>query len=670
MKKNQDKEKEQEETKIEEINGEHQIQQDLREIDREISREEWILQNYMDTLEDKANFKVLRSLDGKIYNQGKALMYSVIFASKKGIYNPVVVFDSGDMEIVKNHYNELVAEILTYERAKVEDKEKLDKPEYEKVNLIPEWENYQYFKYKGVLYKFTFPVFWSDTLEINGINNGAVEHIINQKVFTKDIFNDARNQITTYYFHPSKYEYDVMSSYVFLSYLYELLGRVIYLAFQGGQGTGKTVGVEVLSYLMKNGYITGSGTIPSTVRKIEFQQISLAQDEFEKMGKDERVKFTAVMNTGFNPHKRYDICDMGQKNVAKQAIGFRTFSPKCFTCNSLYGFDISFLDRLYVINSIKAGKFLKDIYQLSEEELREFQNLRNKMFVYVLNNWKDILKVINDDKKNLEQEKGIFGRESDKLSIIVGIIKHFKGEEYANKVRKYIKEKAPEETIEKALTMEEIILTALVKEYEKTKEPLIHIENDGLHILLCQKLGFITGKEKYAPSNQKPHTILKSLGLVSKKENKGYNASGRRVFHIHLKDLEFVLKRDGYEKLLYPLTLLSPTRPPRPLSENTGGSEGSFGSEGCESQCKSSKFNSFPPKIHKNDLGKYAKTILKVENIVGKEHLTIEKIHSQLGSNVNILNLEGILNSAVSSDFDTSLMKDDKNKYYSQEWEV
>lgn len=161
--------------------------------------------------------------------------------------------------------------------------------------------------------------------------------------------------------------------------------------------------------------------------------------------------------------------------------------------------------------------------------------------------------------------------DSDKMSIILGIIAHFKGEKHDVKVKEQIQNKAPIEILEKSITMEELVLTYLVETCEKYKKPIIDIESDDIHLYLCQKLGFIDDKDKGAPSNQKPRKILDNLGLIPEKSNCGFNQYSRRVFHILTTDLKVVLMREGYQELEKRLgiLILSPIEPLKLLSENT-----------------------------------------------------------------------------------------------------
>lgn len=614
------------------------------------SMHQFVLDTLMDTPEDKAKFKIVRSLDGKVYNNGSNIMYSVVFAVKRGIYSPVVVFDNGDVTIVANRVAELVAQILAYEVDETKPK-----PLYPNVKSIPDYEKYQFFKYKGVTYKFSMPVFWNDNLQINSVSDGVINDIIDGRVYTKKIYDDVVKEITDYYFHTSKDEFDVLASFSFMTYIYQVMGKVLYIAFFGGQGTGKTWGIEILAHLMRNGYSVGKGTIPSTVRKIEYQQISLAQDEFEKMGKDERITFIAVMNAGFNPHKTYDITNMAVKDLTKQSVGFRTFCPKAFTCNSLYGLDLSFLDRLYIVHSVKADRTVKDIMDPSESDIARFQKLRDMMFIYVLKNWKNIVRDINTVKRELHKD-GAFGRKADIYSMILGIIRHFKGKEYSDGIRKYMDSKAEVELRERAESYEAIILTKLVEIYEEDKADTIDIANKHLHLYLCQKKGFDDPDDKRAPSNQTPRKILDYLGLIAKKENKGYTPGGARMFHIHLEDIVFVLKRDKHDDLLKRILFVTQgttqtIQTSQTTQLKTERTEGSYRTESRSTLQKAI------------DLSKYENTIKKAtRHIKGEDWYSINDIAKDIG-NDNPEWLDGILKQAILLNDYNFLETDGKGNY-------
>jgi hypothetical protein len=502
---------------------------------------------FIDTDEDKNKYNVLRTAGGIVQNQGQDHFYQIAYGLKKGHYNPVVLFDTGAIFPILDN-----ADILLEARA------------YESLKEIPKSQKYQYFDYNGYIYKFSKPIFINDCLNINIVNNDAIQDVINKRQYTKEIYEELKETTRSFFYHKDDFEFDVICSVIILSYIKHIIGRVFYLVLLGGMGTGKSTLIYLLSHLQLNGYFTGEGTIPSTARLIHLHDISLSQDEFEKMSSASRMKLVNVFNTGFNRFGKYTFTNMGKKDIKEQILGLDTFCCKSFTCNSLTGFDTSFIDRLYVIIAVKSPKSLKDIHLLSAKDRKHFQNIRNKLFTYTLFNWNDIVDCIEKTKRYLEK-KGLFGRETDKNSIILGIIRHFKGFEYAKQVESHIANKAPVLQLEYVRSMELIVLTSIVNECKNKETEIVKISNSDLYedLINSLKLG---AADKYAPSDQKPRKILDNLGLTCRKDNLGYNKAGRRVYRIYTKELVNVLEIHGYNKLLKKLQWYKPLSPLSPVS--------------------------------------------------------------------------------------------------------
>jgi hypothetical protein len=260
----------------------------------------------------------------------------------------------------------------------------------------------------------------------------------------------------------------------------------------------------------------------------------------------------------------------------------------------LFGFDPSFLDRCYVLTSLKSNKPTRDINQLSRGELKRLQELRDKLFVYCLFNWEQIRDTVNSIKTGLEKE-GTFGRESDKNSIILGIIQHFKGKPYMLEVKRFLEEKAPVAQLERVQSMEQVILKTIALECQGLVDPkgFVDVENETLYKALLDAFDLLPS-DRYAPSNQKPRTILDNLNLTSKKENLGWVHSGRRVYHINLQQYVKLLKSLGYHDILgmLPKSVLIPFKPSKPLTNIDG--EGYGDSEGDEDIKSVSSLAGFP----------------------------------------------------------------------------
>lgn len=521
----------------------------------------------MDTPEDEKKFKVLEGLSGIITQNNEEIFYHTVFACKHGIYTPVVLTSEGKLYSVKYLPKLIISDGSDY-CIYDEDAE----PKYKKVKEVPEEYRYYFFIRKGITYKYPLKVFFDDSQGIKTISNDAIHDIVNNRKYTKKIYDEAIDIIKEYFFHTYSFEYDVINTTSIQSYIQWILGRVYYLGLYGGKGTGKTTGSILLSFLQFNGYFTGKGTLANSCRLLNFQGIALNQDEFEKMKSDEKIQYVNIFNTGLIRYGRYSLANTSIKDITRQSTGLRTFGVKSFTVNDFSGFDPSFLDRLYVILSQKNNKHLKDIRCLNEKELNKFQKIRDKIFVYCMLNWKQIIESINNTQEELEK-KGIFGRETDKNSIILGIINHFKGSEYSNKVKQYIIEKAPLMQMEYVQTMEDIILNTILEKYIEKQSSMIDIDNEELYIRLLNDLG-MDKKDKYAPSDQKPRKILDHLGLTLKAENLGYNSRGARRFHINSKQFIHKLDEPEYKKIKEKIPidlLLSPTKPTKPVSKNTEG---------------------------------------------------------------------------------------------------
>ena len=71
------------ERKLVEYQAEQQIQQDIAEDNRKKNEYDWIEENLMDTLEDKAKHVILWKQSGILYNGPSKLLYQVIFAKKR-----------------------------------------------------------------------------------------------------------------------------------------------------------------------------------------------------------------------------------------------------------------------------------------------------------------------------------------------------------------------------------------------------------------------------------------------------------------------------------------------------------------------------------------------------------------------------------------------------------
>jgi len=289
--------------------------------------------------------------------------------------------------------------------------------------------------------------------------------------------------------------------------------------------------------------------------------------------------------------------------------------------------------------------------------LKRFQDLRNKLFVYCLFHWKEIRDDIDGMRNKLEEEN-VFGRETDKNSIILGITKHFLGDNYTKKVKEYIEQKAPVLQLEHVKTMEYIVLDTIVSKCKNEKTTFVAVPNKELHANLLLKLD-MKEDDKYAPIDQKSRKILDSLGLTGKKENLGKLHGGNRVYHINIDELINVLESNNYTDLLEKISWRKPLTNLQPLTTFT--ENGEEGEETEKGEDKSTE--------QQLDLSKYKMTIQEIENVVGEERLPPVQIARRINktSLAEIGIIEDLLKQAVSDkSFETSLKVDSEGYYFNK----
>lgn len=503
-----------EQEKEKEANRIKQAQQEIKEMELQIP------DGYPIYDEDKTKSVFLSGmLDDDVF-------FHTVFLRKDGKYSPVVLTSKGDELEVIDRYKEL-------RKTGMKDKE-----------IQPE-DRYFYFRYDDCEYKYVVEdLSFKDAFRINTVDSGVLG-LIREKKFSKEIYDETKSKIWNYWDHHNQYEYDIQIVNCIETYLIRAFGKTFYQVLQGKEDTGKSTLQKVLSKLQFNGIFGGKGTVPFNVRLNHYLGCSINQDEFEKMGEQDKKTFIGVANTGLYADGTYNIVDVNKKKLVDQLTSLNTFSKKTFSTNSLKQFDKSFMSRCYVLIGTRQGRKVKDINDLSQEEIWGFQLLRNKIFSYSLFNWKAIKDSVKEIKEELEAE-GTFGRKTDMNSIILGIIKHFKGE-YYKEVKKHLKEKEGLSQEEKSLTNEYLMFEYFVEKL-LDEDKLLQVSNkDIVEYVSSQRNLDEVGKKKLSRT---VGWIIKNNDLVRSKANVKRGKSGARAYIIEKLILTDTLRRFGYTDLL------------------------------------------------------------------------------------------------------------------------
>lgn len=453
------------------------------------------------------------------------IFYRTIFLEKQGKYSEIVITENAKLIEVKNNEIELIKN----------GKKKSD---------IQDDEKYLFFEFCDTIYKFKVDLFYSDSLKINHVSNGVIL-MLNKKQEADLLYDRLREKISEYWEHFNQYEYDIACVQVIKSYISRALGKTFYLILQGKEDTGKSTLQKTIALLQFNGRFSGKGTMAVNARLIHCLGANINQDEFDKMNDEERKTFIGFLNTGLYADGTYSICDTNKKRLRDQITDLYTFCEKSFSTNNIAEFDSTLLSRSYILITTRQSRILKDINDITQNQLEEFQQLRNELFVYCIQNCKAIKTCIDDVKQELQKE-GIFGRKTDMNSILLGIIKHFKGDYYLN-VKEHLKEREGLTQEERASTKEGLVFQYLFERF-LTDKKVVEVSNKEITEYVAAELNLNETEQKNV--TRSIGWILKNYNLLRRKDHVKRGSKGARQYIIEKDIFVDILKRFQFNELL------------------------------------------------------------------------------------------------------------------------
>jgi len=355
-------------------------------------------------------------------------------------------------------------------------------------------KDYYFFEYDGEEYRFKHEIPAFPELDIYRSDNRIFEFFKDREP-RKMVFDRIKDKVKKYWDHYSKEWFTVLSAWVIHTYLLDGIGHTPYLMFKGKEDTGKSTAQKILARLSYNGYFTGKSTGPSTSRIAHYTQATLHLDEWEKSSNEE---IEGVFNTGQRKGAKYTFTNMNKNDIKDQIQALFSYCAKSLSVNSLTPFDSHFISRNIIIEATRTKRSLAPIENIGREEEREFTDIRNETLIYSLFNWKEIIGSIEKYKREMD----ISGREADKISIISGIVRHFKGEEKAKEIEKFLKDMSggEEESIQKT---EKVLFEKLINEFGDEKE-IIRVQPGEL----AEHINDVLNLDEY---KWRPQTVTKKL---------------------------------------------------------------------------------------------------------------------------------------------------------------
>lgn len=174
--------------------------------------------------------------------------------------------------------------------------------------------------------------------------------------------------------------------YVLASYLYDTITVFPFLRFQGAWGSGKSRALQIIGELCYKPVNMGGALTPAPIyRVVEKYGGTLIIDEANWAGTSESAEITKILNCGFESAQPIVRC---QYNDPDTLLFFPVFCPKVVATR--YGFKDPALESrcLTVIMEETEREDIPDILTLN---VRKEQNeLRNKLLMFRLRNWKSV----------------------------------------------------------------------------------------------------------------------------------------------------------------------------------------------------------------------------------------------------------------------------------------
>jgi len=255
------------------------------------------------------------------------------------------------------------------------------------------------------------------------------------RVYTFDeIYYELKNLLEWGFDFPDERAFDFIASYIIGTYFFKLFKKYSYLYIWGTKRSGKTKLLTFLANTCFNGVLTLAMTPATIYRLLTLLNCSLMIDETDRIAKKEKGDLRDILNSGYKEGGRVTrtreiVTRDGSKNFITEF--YLTFSPKALA--NIEGMEDVLKDRALTLimqrsTSLKASRD----YNYKEDR---WKNLRTKLLLYMLENWKEVNKVhhfINDIVLKIQMgeigekgemvknnvKKGEIGEKGDKKHIL------------------------------------------------------------------------------------------------------------------------------------------------------------------------------------------------------------------------------------------------------------
>jgi DNA primase len=211
------------------------------------------------------------------------------------------------------------------------------------------------------------------------------------------VFARMRDLIKRFIWYPADHEYDIVTLWIMMTYFFPVFGRVGYLHFNGGSGSGKSLSLRFIEALAFNALKTANITDAALYRTVDGSRSTLLMDEaerlsFPKPGTPEAATRSLFLDTYSEGAVVY------RTNPETLLVEpFDAFGPKCM--GSINKIDPVLGNRCVTIHCLRKekGVALANHAQCVEEFSRLAAEVRNMMHCMVLTRFHEVWRIYTVD---------------------------------------------------------------------------------------------------------------------------------------------------------------------------------------------------------------------------------------------------------------------------------
>ena len=216
-----------------------------------------------------------------------------------------------------------------------------------------------------------------ENIDSNFCLKAYVEYV-NGKTVKANVLYSSIKQLFKKYVVVSDEFFDVIVSYIMMTYIYILFQVIPYLWINGEKGTGKSTIMKIMSKLCFNPMFCSNVNPANIFRQIDNDGSTIILDEFEKMYGEDKQEIIKILNQGFNIDGVVPRC-VGQSNQIRK---FRSFSPKIM--GGISNIDDVLFERVIKYTTKKVKNITVPKFREDKDTKMELNKLVDDLYIFGL----------------------------------------------------------------------------------------------------------------------------------------------------------------------------------------------------------------------------------------------------------------------------------------------